>query len=371
MNAPATFGTLQDPAPRHDRVIWADLHATKARKLVPNSRYRSAAAKMAASTFRALDPIEQAPVILIGACRYMDRKTGQKLAAIAGRHCSLVKRGLKLREMMAEYGVAAQFRKLHGSAISPYAEAPVLRISGHQGIKSSALAQAIPDDAPAQIEWLKTINAWIDHITYRRDEDWIDGILPWLISSLGVLYRERPLPLIDITVVADLWLAQPARFDRSWTYRHATGVARRWHEEIALHPVDLQRRFRRYPPDLATLDDEFDYGQLPLGLIVAGHLFTALTSPRALLEEGQAMHHCVGSYADDVRVGRSRIYSVWFEDRRVATVEIELIGSTRYRPVQLRGPRNAEVAVGTHAAAVAFVRALNAPTFLRDAGSGL
>ena len=60
--------------------------------------------------------------------------------------------------------------------------------------------------------------------------------------------------------------------------------------------------------------------------------FVALQTGKALRAEGAAMHHCVASYWQNVVNGRSRIYSIRENGRRVATLEV--IG----RLTQYKGP---------------------------------
>lgn len=49
---------------------------------------------------------------------------------------------------------------------------------------------------------------------------------------------------------------------------------------------------------------------------------TELTSPPLLTEEGRAMRHCVGSYADTCRSGTSRVFSIRQNGARLSTLEL-------------------------------------------------
>lgn len=81
-----------------------------------------------------------------------------------------------------------------------------------------------------------------------------------------------------------------------------------------------------------------------------------LASGRALSDEGQAMHHCVSSYAAACRKGESRIFSVRLGSERKCTLELapyspagqrislsELDEKTEWRIVQNKGNCNAAV----------------------------
>ena len=76
--------------------------------------------------------------------------------------------------------------------------------------------------------------------------------------------------------------------------------------------------------------------------------FEALTSAAQLLEEGEAMQHCVGTYHDYCRNGLRRIYSVRERKsgKRVATFSVEYVdngdGVLVWECDQLSGRKNAE-----------------------------
>lgn len=76
--------------------------------------------------------------------------------------------------------------------------------------------------------------------------------------------------------------------------------------------------------------------------------FEALTNAAQLIEEGDAMQHCVGSYADDCRGGVRRIYSVRERKsgQRIATLSVEYVdyGNTlAWEYDQFSGVKNAEI----------------------------
>jgi hypothetical protein len=77
--------------------------------------------------------------------------------------------------------------------------------------------------------------------------------------------------------------------------------------------------------------------------------FEALTNAAQLLEEGEAMQHCVGTYPDLCRGGVNRIYSVRERKsgRRIATFSVEYAddgdGKLAWECDQLSGLNNAEI----------------------------
>ena len=90
--------------------------------------------------------------------------------------------------------------------------------------------------------------------------------------------------------------------------------------------------------------------------------FVALTTARQLAEEGNAMSHCVGDYAEDCANNTTRIYSV--RDRkggpRIATMSLECIAIDEeaflWAHDQVKGFRNSEVAPDIVLAADAVLR---------------
>jgi hypothetical protein len=78
--------------------------------------------------------------------------------------------------------------------------------------------------------------------------------------------------------------------------------------------------------------------------------FEALTNEAQLLEEGEVMQHCVGTYAEYCQSGVARVYSVRDRQsgRRVATFSMTLVehgeGKSAWECEQLSGVKNAEIA---------------------------
>ncbi|MCX7815745.1 MAG: PcfJ domain-containing protein [Tepidimonas ignava] len=94
-----------------------------------------------------------------------------------------------------------------------------------------------------------------------------------------------------------------------------------------------------------------------------------LTTPRMLMEEGRAMHHCVGNRGYwEASVAGTRIFALRGPQGERATAEYrpalreDVECDTRYRLVQLRGPFNREAEAATRAFADEVEAALNHPT---------
>ena len=105
----------------------------------------------------------------------------------------------------------------------------------------------------------------------------------------------------------------------------ATQASQEWHEAVATHAdcrQDLELPSPWFP---AAKQGRFDI----IPIATAGDLY----------REGQAMHHCVATYADRVREGACYVFSVRRSGERVATVSLFRHGA-RVLIEQVRGPCN-------------------------------
>jgi len=89
--------------------------------------------------------------------------------------------------------------------------------------------------------------------------------------------------------------------------------------------------------------------------------FVALSYAHQLQEEGAAMAHCVGSYADRCRMEPLRIFSVRYKKTgaRVATLSLRETKPGFWHFDQLKGPLNAEVDSRISQEADALLRIMN------------
>ena len=132
------------------------------------------------------------------------------------------------------------------------------------------------------------------------------------------------------------------RFTPSMALRTAIQASDEWHEAVASHigdAGDLALPPPWYPP---ATQGGFD--------------IVPLTTSADLYREGYAMHHCVATYADQVRQGTSYIFSVRSEGKRIATISLICDGET-VSIQQLRGPCNAAPSKAVAAAVRQWLRA--------------
>ena len=323
----------------------------RAKKVAPNEGFRGLREKMARSAPTAIDYIEQAPVLVLAASFGKTTHRQYEQNYIAGQFGQKCRRGLKLREMMQEYNVAFQLRALRGACIVPSRVVAVFSISKCYGMHPSALAQSIPDKPGRQIEWLRLIQAWGEHMDRRRKP--FSYGLEWIVTRAGEAVDER---FVDASDLADFYIADPACFNPKWTFRQAKAACERWHRMLAKRQGEAEF-FKAHG---VGFSEPINYDPLPLEVAVGNLRFVALDSGEELFAEGAAMHHCVGTYSRDVIAGRSRIFSARSGERRVATIELRPM-SRCWSVVQVKGPCNSRPLKQTVEAVESFIAVLPKP----------
>lgn len=329
---------------------WRDEAQVLARckKAVPNQGVLYIA-KMCAMTHEyAIEYIEQAPVLVLGATYGVCRVPGNKLRPpqkrlIAGKFSRL--RGMKLKEAMAEFGLPYPLRKLRSTAITPNS-APV--IFALRDVPPSVLSQAIPDRPGRQIAWLSALKC-----AKARYEGWTHAQVPgdlweWLVANVGAQARDAVRYSGLSSDAGDLMdMARNRQWNMRWTFPEACRAHEAWAAGRARNDAQAGRAALLAKHGV-TEDHEVDYSPLPNAPVYVGDermavpvVFTPLRSVIALADEGVAMRHCVATYAPQVLSGQSRIYSISVDGQRVAT--LELYGRYPHHVIQLKGVRNAQV----------------------------
>lgn len=308
----------------------------RVKKAVPNRGLTWLAALAAKQHPYAIEYIEQAPVLVLAATFGRPLRgsiSKEQFAYIAGRFRRI--EGMKLKDAMKEFHLPYPLRKLRSTAVAvSYAEV----IWSLRSVRPSTLSQAIPDNVAQQQIWLRTLKA------VRGRQKWRSGTLPegalhWFVSALGVAVREskgREI-LSSANDLVDLFVS--GRFNPVWTFEEAVTAHRLWAADVAKRD-SLKSFFATYGVDL---DHEVDFAPQPNDLaFFDGMDVVPLRSGEALIAEGALMRHCVSTYMRDILAGRSCIYSIQKNGKRVATLEL----SSGDRPVlkQLKGPCNAKVA---------------------------
>jgi len=137
-------------------------------------------------------------------------------------------------------------------------------------------------------------------------------------------------------------------------------VPKPWHKQIGF-PAAIENMcgwFDRVILDLTRGDKDRGPGRYRKRRRRHGYDLVALTLPSDLIEEGNAMNHCAGTYVSEVAAGNCVIYSVRQAGRRVATLELRWVYGHHRKPIvnQLLGHSNQPVGPEVKAAVAAWLR---------------
>lgn len=147
----------------------------------------------------------------------------------------------------------------------------------------------------------------------------------FLAAALGEATLPAELPDVEAERLALAWMARRG-------LHSLLEASRRWHAQpVRQRPVDTG-----LPDSVTPLFGEWrtEHG--------AAH---ELTTQRALIDEGNTMHHCVADYWLRCVLDATRIVHLELPDGETATAQYDMAGSLPTRPFfleQLRGPCNEE-----------------------------
>lgn len=322
-----------------------------ARSMFHNQGMHEAAEWLAALHPRALEYLEQAPVLALAASFGGVAGTRQQRAYIAMNFRPMIDRGERLRDVLRAYNTAFPLRALSASAIRPGGWEVIRAIS--RSVDPSTIAQAIPSRAKSHMGWINALAVFWS-ILHRRRPDHPGNVeaLRWMMLALRDERVGAPHQLDFIEQIADFMICETGRWNRRWNWTRMVRETQDWHAALANAQIG------------AASDPKYDrpvpYTGFPAEVEVSGHRFVALQSLRALIVEGKAMHHCVASYYRDICSGQTRIYSVSQDGRRLATCEFRVLPG-RVRAVQIKGPCNAQPCASVIAACDRFAALLTCP----------
>ena len=124
-------------------------------------------------------------------------------------------------------------------------------------------------------------------------------------------------------------------------------IERPWHARMGLGTavVNMAAWFDKLMLELSRADQQRGPGRYSKRKGKNRYTLVPLVTARDLAEEGEAMNHCVATYASPVAQGHCRIYSVRRANRRVATLELRWPNHRMGRPIinQLLGHSNVAV----------------------------
>ena len=251
----------------------------------------------------------------------------------------LIHAGAVLRDVADRVGVPWWLRRLPPEAFQfslvglPVGAAFSLRIGN--------LVPSEPDEAPA---WLaRTLFA------YRTVGE---GYALWIA-------RQKRFPSGVAGEITETLLAAWA-----WHSLHPDTPAypllrTQWSDGVSLRRALEEAKAWSMRIDLAVaLGTGIEDTWFPSG-ICGAHEFVALARLEQFLSEAQAMNNCLDQFADHVRQGRTRVFSIRKSGRIVADIEIGPHDDDCCVPriVQLRGPRNRRVGPEIWQAALTWLAA--------------
>jgi hypothetical protein len=243
----------------------------------------------------------------------------------------LIERGARLRDVATVMGVPMALRNIHPGAAHLVSEAfndqnqNLIRAfmpASLRGMRGWLRAVAFAH-AKAGAEFVERTARNVLHIPAGNAEeilfhlndigDWIRACRPGVREPLSPDLGER-------------FVVRPFTWDMS--VKTVTTLSAQWHEAIASCRDGPQYAF---PTPWFSASKMDDYEFVPLDN--AGDLY----------REGAIMHHCAGTYAPEVSIGYSYVYSVRLAGERVATLELVRQSKAQVVIAQIRGPCNARV----------------------------
>jgi hypothetical protein len=188
---------------------------------------------------------------------------------------------------------------------------------------------SMPDSLPRMRTWLRAVH----HAHLRAGSDFAE----WTAGhALQIPVESENEVLSFVHDLADWVRASDGNdghqfvvrpFRPTMSLRTVTKLSGEWHEAVASNLTGPQHTF--------------PVPWFPAAK-VNGVEITPIDNSADLYREGASMHHCVGTYAEEVRAGRFYVYSIRREGEHVATASLIRNGS-RAQLHELRGPCNSPV----------------------------
>lgn len=231
----------------------------------------------------------------------------------------------KLRALMAGVGLPYALRTLHpkaivfGSTIRQPAALEAMR-----GVGESHIAQTLPRDAEDQRRWLHGIGHWVAAAAQIGERP---KHLEWAMQHAA----NQIVGGYNFRSMADFAHSE-AGFNSRWTIERAALEMTKWHNQKVTSDF-AERFYAKFGVDYEQVIPfadrlhhtySIDYRSRRSS---ASHTFVRLTSGRAMVEEREAMHHCIGRldmpYIRKMVSGECQYWSMrdWRTEKRIATIE--------------------------------------------------
>ena len=239
----------------------------------------------------------------------------------------LVEIGAPLKKIASLMGVPMALRKVKPGAA--HLALSLLEIPADPRL----IHAYMPHPLPSMRFWLRAVRyaSWISPdfaefiakhatevgATVDEASTWIEDTADWVRACLPACDQTPRLAAEFVT----------RQFSRGMSVKTVTALTHEWHEAAASNMTGPSYEF---PEPWAQPGKIGDYEIVPI------------TNNADLYREGNAMHHCVGTYGESVREGRCYIYSLRRDGARAATIELVQFDG-RVDLGQIRGPCNRSV----------------------------
>lgn len=300
---------------------WVFVNADRAQQLFPNQGLHKTACWIAALHPRALEYMEQAPIIALAASFGGKADSKQERAYLAMNLKPMFDRGDKLKDVMKAFKLPLPLRGISAKALRPGVWDVLKAIATH--VAPQTIGQTIPADPSKHLHWLGGL-AQLWAVIERRaaGHEGNAAILAWAMKHGNEFQSGIVARTFEMDQIGDFLICERDRWNARWSWKRVVRETADWHSALANAQIDRLQ--------YGTYDQEVDYGHFPREAEYSGFTFHSLQSLRALIVEGRAMSHCIASYMPDIRTGRSRLYSVRKDGQRVATLELSEFATGDY-----------------------------------------
>ncbi len=302
-------------------------------------RHREAIYRAGALSLRALQLVDTFPVLALQIYAEDARSINEEFTAdwasweksradFADRRkyaTDLIERGERLRNVAAVMHIPMALR-----CIGPGAA----HLVSATFCQRPELLHFMPETLPRLRIWLQVVG-WAHHRVDADFAEWTARHSPKIsgnLNEVGSFLSDLADWVRGSATEGDELEAMGRRqfvvrpFVPTMSLKTVTRLSAGWHEAVASHMDGPQFGF---PPPWYPAANCGAYEILPID------------NSASLYREGAAMHHCVGSYADEVKRGGIYVYSIRRGGKPLATLALARNGRGA-SPIQLRGPCNAQ-----------------------------
>jgi hypothetical protein len=150
---------------RVDQHAWREAACARMEVMFPVNRGVLPVALMMANAHpRAVDYIEQSPVIVLAVTHGKHPVTNSERSFIQEQLRDMCENGAKLRDVMRAYGLPMPLRKVDAGVLSATRATVIRRLAL---MNPSTLAQIIPSTRQRQNAWLRALDLWCQHMRFH------------------------------------------------------------------------------------------------------------------------------------------------------------------------------------------------------------